>query len=352
MIDVLYYLNNLSIGGTERTAELFAKYLDRDKFRAYVAYKKDGDNCRFQNFVKAADQLFPISRMSDLQRIIDVNTIDILHVFRSGGPEVPEPNLHVNVDHFVQTNVFGGMNTDSNIDADLFMSEWLLNASPHRMYTPNRLLDFVNNPVELPITLNKIELDIDPTTTIIGRAGRPDDGVYDNISVLAVKKLIDEGYSIHFLVLAPPPAMEEDLKRLNIPCTFLEPTTNPDGISQFYNTIDIYCEARSDGHTFGNSYVDAMMHGKPVVVHKAVPKHLGMGVFQAQVDIVTRSCGGFAVEYDVNEYAKKIKCLIDDFDTYKIASESAQSWVEANAEASVSTKKLEKIYETIYRNSN
>ena len=52
-IKIAFYCNQLSIGGTERSMELFCKYLDREKFDVYVISKffKEKLLTRFRLFI-------------------------------------------------------------------------------------------------------------------------------------------------------------------------------------------------------------------------------------------------------------------------------------------------------------
>ena len=81
-----------------------------------------------------------------LQDCIDDFRPDILHVYRSGFSEYPEPEKDIRVPHFVETNVFGFLDQNPHIDKTLFMSKWLMNAALRGRSHPR--FDYVNNPVE------------------------------------------------------------------------------------------------------------------------------------------------------------------------------------------------------------
>lgn len=317
-IKVLHYLPNLGLGGTEKTCQLFFEHSSSD-FESAVGYPVNCDLTRHGEFVKAAKscggRLFTCDGIRSLQDVINDSAIDILHVYRSGHKEFPEPGIDVHVPHFVETNVFGFIDNNPKIRKTLFMSEWLMNYSMSAFtpYTlPRQRFDFVNNPVNDPASQLRMNLDMPEDAIVLGRCGRPDNGIYNSVNVRAAHILLMQGYNIYFLVVAPPTNMLDDLAKYGIPFHAISPTTDPAVLSQFYNSIDIYAHARADGESFGVNIAEAMMHAKPVVTHWATPSFPGMGVFQAQTTLVDNGKTGFVVENDVAEYAEALKKLIDD----------------------------------------
>lgn len=325
MIRVLHYLRHLSLGGTEKTCQLFFENASED-FQVAVAYEKSGDHPRLELFEKAAKKnnglLIEIDSYKDhepnpssLQKLIDEMGVDILHVYRSGYPEFPANN--VEVPHIVETNVFGFLDTTpiTNLNT-LFMSKWLMDNCMRRYnvisrgFLPRRF-DYVNNPVEEPYTATKFS-DLDKDTIWLGRCGRPDNGIYNAVNVKAANLLRLQGFNVGFIVVAPPSNMIADLEEFNIPYKAIEPTTDPYILSKFYNSVDIYAHARADGETFGVNIAEAMIHGKPVVTHIATPSVDGMGVFQSQTELVDDNVTGFIVQNDPGAYADALKRLIVD----------------------------------------
>jgi len=355
-IKVLHYLDNLDLGGTTKTAQLFFEHSSSTQFEVGVAYKADADMTRLDEFVMASKvcrgSLFPLQSSADLQDVIYQNGFDILHVYRSGFEQFPEPGLHVQVPHFVETNVFGHIDPNPRIDRTLYMSEWLMNYSlsqlngvGHNM--PARRFDFVNNPVEDPASQVMLGLDIPDDAIVLGRCGRPDNGIYNSVSVRAAHLLRMQGYPIHFLVVAPPSNMIDDLAKYDIPFHTISPTTTASVLSQFYNTVDIYAHARADGETFGVNIAEAMIHAKPVVTHWATPSFPGMGVFQSQTQLVDHDKTGFIVENDVSEYAEALKKLIDDPALRVSMGVEGVRKAKEQYHVSACVKKLESIYREV-----
>jgi glycosyltransferase involved in cell wall biosynthesis len=367
MIRVLHYTRHLGLGGTEKTCQLFFEHADRSRFEVALAYEALGTHPRKSEFEKSnavcggtmhsvhsyRDPQDPNG--ADLRLVIKDFKPDILHVYRSGYREFPEPGEHVEVPHFVETNVFGFYDGNAKVSKTLFMSKWLMDDTMKKLrpisrgIIPSRF-DFINNPVEQPYTheiLPIAERWRHDNAIIVGRCGRPDNGIYNSVSIDAVRLLRMQGYDIRFLVVAPPSNMVNDLAKYEIPFHMIEPTVDPLVLSTFYNSVDIYTHARADGETFGVNIAEAMMHGKPVITHIATPSVPGMGVFQSQTELVNNGQTGFVVNNNPGEYAEALMTLIEDAPLRNKMGEFGRLKAEAEYKADVCVHKLERIYEEI-----
>lgn len=365
-IKVLHYLRHLGLGGTEKTCQLFFEHANRYEFEVAVAYEATGTHPRIDEFTKGANvcggHLFEIDSYDgvssnkpnnrDLSAVIESFKPDILHVYRSGYQEFPEPAYDIDVPHFVETNVFGFYDSNIRIDRSLFMSKWLMNNTLQKLRPISRALlpkrfDFVNNPVEMPYTNDKLTIPNWNGGIVLGRVGRPDNGIYNSIHVEAARLLRLMGHDVKFLVVAPPSNMVEDLLNKEIPFHIVEPTVNPLILSMAYNTMDIYAHARADGETFGVNIAEAMIHGLPVVTHIATPSFPGMGVFQSQTELVDQGETGFIVNNDPVEYAEVLRAIIINKEERKRMGEAGRRKAEAEYEVSACMNKLEKIYREV-----
>jgi glycosyltransferase involved in cell wall biosynthesis len=352
-IKVLHYLSSLGLGGTEKTCQLFVEH-SSPQFESHVAFLKDGRHPRQQQFhiaCKASGgNLIALNDKRGLQQVIQQFGIDILHVYRSGFSEFPEPGQNIRVPHFVETNVFGFLNSNPNIDKTLFMSEWLMNYSLTQagdLGLREGRFDFVNNPVESPASSEKIDFKFDKDEIVLGRCGRPDPGIYNSVHVKAARLLLDRGYKVRFLAVAPPQNMVDELGQYEVPFHTIDPVVDPRILSCFYNTIDILAHARADGETFGVNIAEAMMHGKPVVTHWATPSVPGMGVFQSQTELVDDGKTGFVVENDHIQYADALQKMIDSPSLRDSMGEAGQLKAENEYHVKKCVGKLERIYREI-----
>lgn len=347
MLKINFFLNGLDIGGTCKTAQLFGKYLNKKKYQISTITYEDADLSRIDQFNKFGDIILIDRKYPNIHLIQEC---DILHAFQSGYNEFPRPGIHIKVPHFVITNVFGFYDRNSKIDKDLFMSEWLLNDTANKLgYRPSRF-DYIYNPVENPNSSEVNDLASkwkSEGAIILGRSGRPDSGIYHAINVKAAHLLRIQGYDIRFLVVAPPVNMVKDLIDLNIPFSSIDPTIDPVAISKFYNSIDIFAHARADGESGGLAIQEAMMHGKPIVSHIAEPSIPGMGVWQAQTEIIDNGINGFCVPNSPAAYAEALKTIIDDEELRLKMGENARQKAMALYHVDVCVAKLERIYDEI-----
>jgi glycosyltransferase involved in cell wall biosynthesis len=348
MIKVNYFLNALGIGGTEKTAMLFAQNLSGD-FQVETFTYADGDLTRKDQF----DRVTLLERHSTDWSLLE--DCDILHAFRSGYKERPEPGVDINVPHFIETNIFGHYDPNIRIDRSLFMSEWLMNYTLRRLAPISRSImprrfDFINNPVEEPFTDDTLSIAKqwkDEGAIILGRCGRPDPGIYHAINVKAAHLLRMQGYDVRFIVVAPPPNMLDDLVKWDIPFYTIEPTVEPLILSMFYNSIDIHAHARADGETCSVAIEESTIHKKPTITHIATPSVPGMGVFQAQTTLVEDGITGFVVQNDAAIYADALKRLIDDPELGKYMGIAAYKKAMKEYHVDVCQEKLERIYKEV-----
>ena len=83
-IRVLQVCNQLGIGGTEKTIQVFSKYLDRSRFEVFVCGLRAGGP-RVEEIERLGVTV--IIRPPDLQALIQDLNIDIYHVHRAGDYE-------------------------------------------------------------------------------------------------------------------------------------------------------------------------------------------------------------------------------------------------------------------------
>lgn len=348
MIKVLHYLRHLGLGGTEKTCQLFAAYTNQKEFDVHVVYEDDGPRSDLFRLMPGV-LLWKIPReAAELQRVVDTVGADILHVYRSGFVEYPEPGVDIKVPHFVETNVFGHIDPNPAVDRSLFMSEWLMKYTFPFRYSER--WDFVNNPVEPPYTTDVLPIADqwrDEGAVILGRCGRPDNGIYHALNTKAARLLRMQGHDVRFIVVSPPSNMVKDLEELEIPFHAIDPTVDPVELSKFYNSVDIYAHARADGETFGVNIAEAMMHAKPVVTHIAEPSFLGMGVFQSQTELVDDGATGFVCINDVGAYAQALTRLVEDQELRIRMGHKGYDKAYAEYHADVCVRKLERIYREV-----
>ncbi len=232
---------------------------------------------------------------------------EIFHIHRSGKPdEFPVvPRIKDYVKKCVETNIFGGVDHTSVIDLTLYVNKYMLKAGR----TLNRAIGYLYNPVKFPTHQNDLrqKLGISRSTFVMGRLGRPDDYIFDPISLHALKVIEERtDYDILYLVQSPPPIMIKTARDMGIKkIQFLTvPIVTDDEITSFCNTIDILAHARRDGEICPTNIQEAMIHGKPVISHRSLRAN-GHKPF-------VKKCGFFARRDNYKQYAKYIDLLYNN----------------------------------------
>jgi len=310
---IIHYSNQLGLGGTEKCMQYFLEYLHSAGHDCYCIHNREKTNAAggyreklIQNLL-GAEKVIAYSSEDEFFEIIEKINPDIFHIHRSGRPnEFPVvPQLKEYVVKCVETNVFGGLDPSDVIDLTLYVNKDQLKSGK----SLKRKTDYLYNPVKLPAHQKNLreKLGISPTTFVMGRIGRPDDHIFDPISLCALQLIErDQNYDLLYLVQSPPPTMiktarDMDLKKVKF---LIAPIISDDEISSFFNTIDILGHARRDGETFGLNIAEAMIHGRSVISHKSQIAN-GHKKFVKQ-------CGYFAGVDNFKEYAKYIRILYND----------------------------------------
>lgn len=370
-IRVVHHANQLGLGGTEKTMQLFCKYMDKNIFDVHVLTRKDpaplteiwmtnikallgrgkykAKKSQFEQAFRRAPEFKELLgpdnvhfyTLSSLPEIIAKISPLILHVHNSGiiEPPLDQPHAISQIPAIFTTNIFGKQGRSpeqEKISKILFVSNWLKEYASWSK--GDSRCDVLYNPIEKPLTDTNLrsELNISEDVFVIGRVGRNAYDIYDPISIKAYKEI--ENKKTLFLVLSPPLQMVKDAKEIGIRnILFLEPSTNDLFLSRFYNTIDIFAHARLDGETFGCAIAEAMIHGKPVVSHQS-------GIYNAQTEIIDDSCGFIADKDDFTAYAAFLKRLFENRELREQMGAAARKKALMNFEAGVVTKKLETLY--------
>lgn len=371
-LKVVHYCNQMGIGGTERTMELFCKYLDRSVFDVYAVsvYRTPPNlqrlkvelgslfgnskaigkkrlwkslNARIPNFRTAVEEnrIVVLKNTDELETTLREISPDVLHVHYSGNPELPTSNENIlsKIPITVTTNQFEIENTSAShryVKKMFFVSNWMLQNKAHWAKNDPRAEVFYNL-IEEPIATETLRdvYNIPENAFVIGRIGRADSGIHDPISLSAYAEIQSD--QTYFLAISAPENMEKQAKSLKVKNFIsIPPTTDPKFLSKFYNTIDVLAHARRDGETFGCNIAEAMMHGKPVVSHLTP-------FMNAQQEII--GDGGIVVgQDDWQAYAKALREFKENPQLRNTYSEKAKARALEAFEAQRLTRRLEKVY--------
>ncbi len=375
-IKIVHHSKTVGFSGTDKTAQLFCKYLAKSsKYEPYIVYRNnDGANTRLDIVKKWIGDDHVIGYdwnpgkkgrtppfMPESDNFFDVvNKINpaIVSIHRSGYTEWPGFKYLAPNAKWVEHNIFGYSDPDNQIDFNLYISDYIKQRS---ISQGNKDGFVLYNPVEQPaldMTLeNKItcreailnKFKIPHNAVLLGRVGRADN--FDPISLRAfaeVEKICPEAW---YIVINPCESWINESKRLGINnIKFGSPIIEDDTLSNFYQGLDIYAHARHDGECCPCNIQEAMMHGIPVVSHES-------HIYNGQSEIIGDA--GFVVPFAdyqayrdilvqlilnkevLSEEDNKIVRIRDYFG--KLARRRAMRYFEAET----ITKQLEKIYDWV-----
>ncbi len=345
---IVHYAHQLGVGGTEKCVQFFLEYLQKaghDCYAVHNRYKTDAAGGYREKLIQeflGPEKVIAHATDDEFFTIMENIKPDIFHIHRSGkSNEFPIiPQLRPLIRRCVETNVFGGVDPTDVIDLTLYVNRFQLKSGK----SLRRKTGYLFNPVKPPTHQENLRtaLGITPTTFVMGRIGRPDDHIFDPISLRAIQLIeCDVNYDLLYLIQSPPPIMiktarEFGLKRVKFLTT---PIVSDHDITSFFNTIDILAHARRDGETFGLTIAEAMIHGKAVISHRS-------RVANGHEPFV-KECGYFAGTDNYKEYAKYIHILYHDKDRRKDLGEHGRQYAEAHFLLDIIGRKLETHYQTL-----
>ncbi len=353
--------------GTDRTAQLMCKYLANDpRYEPFLVYRNQGDNSRLKIMqdILGADHVIEydwepgkkgrqapyLPERDNLYEVLLKIDPDIVHVHRSGYREWPLRYVAPRA-KWVETNIFGFDDKSGDIDKHIYICDYIKNTALKRGNADGPIL---YNPIELPYEYEQNNngrltdhgtipylsryLGLGDFSTILGRVGRPDN--FDPISLRAFALLEKDYPHVHYVVVNPCDGWRQEVKRLNLSRVhFLDPIINDETLSMFYQDIDIYAHARSDGEVCPCNIQEAMMHGLPVVSHRS-------NLYNGQSEIIGDA--GFVVPVnDWESYYKALKSLVEDAGLRNEFGAKAEKRAKSLFEASNVVGQLKGIYETL-----
>jgi len=313
-IKVVHHTKYLGYSGTDRTAQLFCKYLAKsDRFEPFIVYRNLPDAYPRLEIVQewiGADHVIPyewepgeqgkkapyVPERCDLQQVLaDINP-DIVHLHRTGYAEHPGFRYMAPYAKWVETNIFGeaDFTPESQIDMHIYISDYIRaramgNGSPDG--------PVLYNPIDQPVRdvtpglkllcreelLDKFKIPRD--ALLLGRVGRADN--FDAISLKAFAEIEQMHPEAFYIVVNPCPRWKDVAEELGIQnIRFSEPIIDDYDLSNFYHGLDIYAHARHDGECCPCNIQEAMMHRLPVVSHESA-------IYNGQSEIVGNA--GFVV---------------------------------------------------------
>jgi glycosyltransferase involved in cell wall biosynthesis len=373
MIKVLFQLNQLGYGGTEKAILTFIKNLDKSIFQPSLFFNTDARilQClkisifkkfssrykrkfnekyiqawvRKDEFLEAVEErLYTGWGMKAFLRCQAQIAPNIIH-FNRGLPEdfytkcISELPKEVRV---VDHNIFATRPCApyaERIDRMLFLSHWCLKRSSWANPEKSRVLYY---PVAIPpkptsnLSLRQ-ELGIPNDALVLGRLSRPnlDDG---EVILKSLVRIFHKYPNVFFVSIGASDYFRQKSKDLSrIHC--LPSTSNEARIHQFLESLDILLHYRIEGETFGLNIAEAMFRGIPVISHQSE-------IDNAQIELLTkaRRSGVIADSPTLESYLSSIEELIIDKDLRSTLGENGRSTALSFFNPQALTRNLESIY--------
>lgn len=312
---ILFYdINGLSYAGTQKFEQILAKHLDKNKYEVFFMYSSKARNGRKSyfdgtgvnlidfDFNNVCDKLpFTVHKMTPhIFEVLKEHRIDLLVASGPGYPEFPVANISNMPIIFL--NIFGSVNIQKNIKMHICISKLLADIVKQSlpankinvMYVPS---DGPDGQAEERGRKLRESLGIKAEDMVFGRIGRPDDNIFDPIGIRAFQTVQKFNPRIHYLIIAPPPALKIIVENERISNVhFLNPTADEQEIWAFHHAIDAMAHFRYDGETCGLNIAESMLCAKPIITHKSP-------IWNAHLEYIDNSFGRVAEIGDVVQYA-------------------------------------------------
>ena len=354
-INVAQVVNQLSIGGTEKTIEVLAHHLDKSIFDVsiYALFSGGQRHERLKDSFKTYVLNNEPARLADL---LKENHIDIMHIHRSGfeEPSAIKAAKKAGVPVIVETKIFGAADdspTGKLIDLSIFISKMCaVRHLKKKKLTAEEFLKknlVLYNPIEIDkhqVNQKEIEdfkrsLGISPSEFVIGRVSRADPFKFGDVCLYMLPHLLREIPNVKYVIIGCPPQKMKIIKKLKLEKHVITlPEINDERrLSVFYHTIDLFAYAAYHGESFGITIAEAMAHRKPAVVNSTP------AIDNAQVELVDHGRTGF-IANSARSYANAVAYLLKDQDMRQHMGEAGFRKISRISNAEHITEQLEKAY--------
>ena len=334
-IRILQACNQLGIGGTEKTIQIFSKYLNRDRFEVFVCGLRAGGS-RVEELARLG--ITAIVQPGDLDRLIRDLRIDVYHIYRAGDHEPGTlPLKQGGWPRIVETNIFDAIDPGGNplIDAHVFFSHWCREdyLSKYGRFHGKRYEVLYG-----PIDFDEFPLARREFSWTIGRCSRPDDQKWHSACVDMLPKVWEKTPQMRCRFRGVTPRVRSRLRELGVEdrVEFSEPVL---GVADFYRGLDIYIHGARIGEGYGVVLAEAMANGLPVVTIETPQRKK----CNAQAEVVDHNETGFVVRYTW-EYADAVIELLQNHALRERFGQRGYEKARDHFEASKQTCKLEQLY--------
>jgi glycosyltransferase involved in cell wall biosynthesis len=335
MIRVLQVCNQLGLGGTEKTLQIFCKYLDRSRFEVFACGRLAG-GVRVKELQNLGIQV--VQGPVDLIGLCRDMQIDICHVHRGGDYEPGSlPNKQNGLPRLVETNIFNAFDRKQSdaIDCHVFVSEFSRNRY-FRQYGshPQGHYEVIYNPVdfeEFPLSQKKF-------TCTVGQCARPDEQKWHPVVIDSLPRIFRKVSGARANFKGLPERLEDRLSHLRMDgrVQLFPPSLD---MSDFYQRLDVFTHASRVGESFGCAIAEAMANRVPVVTLQTPQRKKS----NAQAELVENKVTGFVCRWQW-QYAGAVIELLQNHELREKFAKAGYEKAREQFDAARVTRKLENLY--------
>ncbi len=325
---LFYHVSGLAFGGTEKSLQIIAKYLDPEKYEVYYMYSPkprsstgniplDGRKGYLANSAinliefdyRSIDGSYPYivrDMKPSVFDVIDTHKPDLIITAGSGYSEFPF-NVIRDIP-IILVNIFGSPSVQSNIEKHVCISHVV--ADKIKLFVPNEKNEVMYIQSEPPLDTTaenralRESLGIKETDTVFGRIGRADDSIFDPIGINAFERVVRDHPDAHYIIMSPPPILRKMVADRAIPNVhFLAPSGAERDVWTFHRAIDVLAHFRLDGESFGLNIAESMLVGNPIITHRS-------HIWNAQLEYLEPTFSRVADRGDVTAYTDFMKQMI------------------------------------------
>lgn len=232
--------------------------------------------------------------------VFDSSNYDLVQTAKAGPPEYPYHLIDIPVIEYVTLSA--GVDNSSSIAWSIHISQW---QRKQWMNSGGAISRSSVMPVipDKPCTTQNLReaLGIPSDSFVAGLHQRDSADIFSDWPLKAFRHLPIDA---HFILLGGSEKYVSQAEKLGISNFHkLSHSADPEIISSFLNSLDVYLHGRKDGETFGNVLAEAMLHGVPCI------SHFSDSGANAQVETI--GPGGFFLK-SRSEYTKKLLELHSD----------------------------------------
>lgn len=354
---ILFFLNGLCLGGTEKAACRWAWGLKKRGHEITVLTLDDGPHR-----AELEQHGLSVRLVEKSARVIAGNLLElqpnVIHAHAPGQPHTGDVlgealKLLPKKIPVVQTNVFGRLENpkeDAWMDFRLFIS-WTSCVQAARRSFRKLDEDFFRrasvavypvDPVDPPsaavVGTFRKQLGISDDEVLFGRLSRPEPNKWTDLALDAFQRALRHNRKIKLLLREPPPSVAEKLRASANAQHFiiLPATADANELRLTMSALDVVLHTSSMGESFGYGIAEPMNLGKPVITH-SVP-----WADQAQIELVRRGECGFVASTPAT-MAEVMLQLVNNPALRERMGRKAQEHIRTLADPDTSIARLEKI---------